>query len=437
MDESADGKSFGPASGPALALGPAGSGRTELLAGKAAALVAAGTPAGRIMMLSQTVAGRVRLRERVADRLGGSFEEVWIETWPGVGERLLRDYALEAGIDPFFEVAGPADRLALLLDRLDELPLRRHEIRGNPAGLLAGLLERIDALKAEGIGPAELRDRARAAERGAAGRSEREVALRELEFAELFDRHDAVMLELGMFDENELVLELGRVLTRHPDLSTALARRFEWLLVDELEDAGRPQIACLPLLAPSGNVLAACDPDQGLRANRGYGEAAPLAFLEAFPGAERIELGPSRRSRGAVAAALETIAGLVPASYRERLPAALRREPSRAGLRADGGADAREPARRSRVRGAQRPLPQLRLGRLLRPPRGSRRDRLAASARRSGRLGRGRPGAHPAAGRAAVGRPRPLYDDRSPPQARHDLGGRSRAGEPAAPASVA
>ena len=156
------------------------------------------------LVLTETAANRARLRERVADLLSGSFEEVWIETWPGLGERLLRDYALEAGIDPFFEVAGPADRLALLLDRLDELPLRRHEIRGNPSGLLAGLLERIDALKAEGIGPADLRDRARAAERGAAGRSEREVALRELEFSDLFDRHDQIMLELGMLDENEL-----------------------------------------------------------------------------------------------------------------------------------------------------------------------------------------------------------------------------------------
>ena len=252
-------------SGPALVEGTAGSGRTELLARKVAALAAAGVGVERIMVLTQTAANRARLRDRVAELLSGSFEEVWIETWAGLGERLLRDYALEAGIDPFFEVAAPADRLALLLDRLDELPLRRHEIRGNPAGLLAGLLERIDALKAEGIGPADVRDRARAAERGATGSSEREVALRELEFSELFDRHDPIMLELGMLDEHELVLELGRVLTRHPGLSAALGDRFEWLLVDELEDAGPPQVACLPLLAPHDNVIAACDPDQGLR----------------------------------------------------------------------------------------------------------------------------------------------------------------------------
>ena len=59
----------------------------------------------------------------------------------------------------------------MLLDRLDELSLRRHEIRGNPAGLLARLLRRIDALKAEGITPDRLRDWAeRARARGATAR---------------------------------------------------------------------------------------------------------------------------------------------------------------------------------------------------------------------------------------------------------------------------
>ena len=46
--------------------------------------------------------------------------------------------------------------LALLLERIDDLPLRRHEIRGNPAGLLARLLARIDGLKAERVGPTSL-----------------------------------------------------------------------------------------------------------------------------------------------------------------------------------------------------------------------------------------------------------------------------------------
>jgi DNA helicase-2/ATP-dependent DNA helicase PcrA len=315
------GRALAHAAGPALVTGAAGAGRTELLARKAAALGGSGVAVERLLVVTQTAANQARLRDRVAASLGGSFEDLWIETWAGLGERLLREHALEAGIDPFFELAAPADRLALLLDRLDELPLRRHEIRGNPAGLLAGLLERIDALKRAGIGPAELRDRGRAGERGAGDRAERDAALRELEFAELYDRHDAIMLELGMLDEGELTLELGRLLSRHPEVSTALGARFAWLLADELEDAGPPQVALLPLLAPHGNVIAACDPDQGLGAGRGFGEAAALGFLESFPAAERIVLGPSRRSSTAPARAAATAAALVPGSYRRALAA--------------------------------------------------------------------------------------------------------------------
>ena len=83
------------------------------------------------------------------------YEELWIGTWEALGERLLREHSTAAGLDPFFDVLGPAERLAMLLDRLDELPLRSHEIRGNPAGLLARLLERIDALKAGAVEPDE------------------------------------------------------------------------------------------------------------------------------------------------------------------------------------------------------------------------------------------------------------------------------------------
>ena len=302
--------------GPALVLGRAGTGRTELIARRVAALAGEGAAVERIAVLTQSAANQARLRDRVAELLSASAEEVSIETWPGFAERLLRDYALEAGLDPFFEIAGPADRLALLLDRLDDLPLRRHEIRGNPAGLLARLLERIDALKAEGIGPAELRDRARAAERGAPGRSEREVALREVEFSELFDRHDAIMLQQGVLDEGELILELGRLLSRHPDLSGALGERTGWLSVDELEDAGRPRIGLLRLIVPHGNVLAACDPEQALKAHRAHGEAAVAGFRRELPDAEVIELARGWRSRGALGVAVEGAAALVPDSYR-------------------------------------------------------------------------------------------------------------------------
>ena len=61
------------------------------------------------------------------------------------------------GVDPFLSPVTPADRLALLLERIDDLTLRRHEIRGNPAPLLASFVSRIDRLKDEMVSAADYR----------------------------------------------------------------------------------------------------------------------------------------------------------------------------------------------------------------------------------------------------------------------------------------
>ena len=53
------------------------------------------------------------------------------------------------GVDPFAVAVGRADRLAMLLERIDELTLRSHDFRGNPAALIASFVRRIDRLKDE------------------------------------------------------------------------------------------------------------------------------------------------------------------------------------------------------------------------------------------------------------------------------------------------
>ncbi|HWC07703.1 MAG TPA: UvrD-helicase domain-containing protein, partial [Solirubrobacterales bacterium] len=177
--------------GPLLVVGAPGTGKTELLARRLANLAAIEGPE-RVLMIGSTRATARRLRERSEALLHGPFEELWIGSWDSIGERLLREHSEAAGLDPFFDVLGRAERLAVLLDQLDQLPLRRHEIRGNPAGLLARLLARIDALKAEAVGPTKLEERARQLEREAGDEAEREAAQRELEFAQLFSTHDRI-----------------------------------------------------------------------------------------------------------------------------------------------------------------------------------------------------------------------------------------------------
>src|SRR4051794_18413237 len=214
--------------GPLLVLGTAGTGKTELLARRLARLTEAGIAPERTLAIGSPRATARRLRERAAALLRGPFEELWIGSWDTIGERLLREQAEAAGLDPFFDVLGPAERLAMLLDRLDRLPLRRHEIRGNPAGLLARLIARIDELKAKRVGPTSLAEQARGAEQGASDDASLEAAQREVEFAELYSTHDRILAESGSLDRGDVFLALDCLLVERPDARRQIAERFEY-----------------------------------------------------------------------------------------------------------------------------------------------------------------------------------------------------------------
>jgi DNA helicase-2/ATP-dependent DNA helicase PcrA len=235
--------------GPLLVLGAAGTGKSELLAQRLADLAAAGTAPERVLVIGARRATARRLRDRCEALLDGPYEELWVGCWDEIGERLLREHAEAAGLDPFFDVLGRAERLAVLLDRFDSLPLRRHEIRGNPAGLLARLLARIDRLKAERVGPTTLAELAERQAEAAGSEADHETARRELEFAELYTTHDRILAESGSLDRGDVFLALDCLLVERPDVRAAVAARFTQTMVDELEESTPAQRALLEGLA--------------------------------------------------------------------------------------------------------------------------------------------------------------------------------------------
>jgi DNA helicase II / ATP-dependent DNA helicase PcrA len=211
-------------SGPLLLIGAAGTGKTEVLAQRFERLTSGGAGPERILVLASSRATVQRLRERVEQLLDRSLEELWIDTWEQLCEELLREYSTAASLDPFFSVLGPAERLALLLDRLDELPLRDQQIRGNPAGLLARLLAQVDEVKAGSTPP-------------------------DPELAELIAAHDRILASTCSLDRGDVYLTLNKLFDERPDVRAEIAHRFEYVMVDELEDTSPAQRAVLAALA--------------------------------------------------------------------------------------------------------------------------------------------------------------------------------------------
>jgi DNA helicase II / ATP-dependent DNA helicase PcrA len=133
--------------GALLILGGAGTGKTRVLVERFAWLAEQGCPPDEILLLTFSAAAAGELRARLEDRVPAPYEELAVTTLTDFCARLLHDEALEAGIDPFAAPVAQADRLAMLLERIDELPLALHDLRGNPSALLGDVVKRIDRLK--------------------------------------------------------------------------------------------------------------------------------------------------------------------------------------------------------------------------------------------------------------------------------------------------
>jgi DNA helicase II / ATP-dependent DNA helicase PcrA len=217
-------RAIGHRSGPLLLIGDAGTGKTEVLAQRFGRLVSAGTAPEAVLLLTSSRSTAQRLHERADQLLDRPLEDLWIGTWEQLCERMLREHSTAAHLDPFFSVLGPAERLALLLDRIDQLPLRGQEIRGNPAGLLARLLQQIDEVKS-GTEPPEP------------------------ELAELIAAHDRILASTCSLDRGDVYLTLSRLFSERSEVRAEVAARFEYLMVDELEDTTSAKRAILAALA--------------------------------------------------------------------------------------------------------------------------------------------------------------------------------------------
>src|SRR4051812_2306741 len=268
--------------GPLVVVAGAGTGKTHTLVRRFAWLVDEGVPPEHILALTFSPPAAADLRERIEATLEGPYEELHVETFRSCALRLLQDEALEAGVDPFLSPMTPADRLALLLERIGDLSLRAHEIRGNPAPLLASFVSRIDRLKDEMVSPADYLAYAERKAAEATGDAARAAAARELEFARLYADHDQLLAERGALDFGDLVLRAYQLLHQRPHVRERVAARLRHIVVDEYQETNFAEGMLLGLLIDEQEQVTVVGSD--------------ARFLEELPEARVVKLERNCRS---------------------------------------------------------------------------------------------------------------------------------------------
>jgi DNA helicase II / ATP-dependent DNA helicase PcrA len=293
--------------GPLLVTGGAGTGKTRVLVERFAWLVTEhGVAPEEVLLLTATRAAAEQLSERVDAAIDRDYEELTVTTFQAFCAKLLRDEATEAGVDPFATPVTGADRLAMLLERIDDLPLAQHDLRGNPSALLGSIVGRIDRLKDELITTADYQ--AWAATLPEDTDAARARAAREREFAAIYAAHDRMLAEAGTLDFGDLVLHAFRILRERPHVRARLAQRYRHVLVDEFEDTSFAQGLLLRLVgAEHGNVTVAGDDDQAIHRFRAAATKNLRDFQAESPGVTIVRLETTFRCAPAILRAARAV----------------------------------------------------------------------------------------------------------------------------------
>ncbi len=285
--------------GPLLVLAGAGAGKTRVLCNRLAWLVNEGADPGEILALTFSAKAAAELRERAEDMIPGSHETLRVTTFHSYALDLVRSLGTDRDLAPVLQPAGTEERVLVLLDRLADLQLadRGHDLRTNPVQVVRGFVDRIDRCRDERVDPVRYASWAQASLDGARSSRDAADARREVEFARVFQLHDAWLSDLGMEDFGRQITRAIDLVAAHPDLLDIARSRARHVLVDEFQDTNHAQAELLYMVSSrSDSLVVVGDDDQGIYRFRGASAKNMADFRIRFPEAPIVRLELNHRS---------------------------------------------------------------------------------------------------------------------------------------------
>ena len=255
-------------SDPVLTLAGAGSGKTRMLMGRFAHLVAPvdqgglGADPGSIMMVTFTNKAAREMRNRIAPileelreqserRTGG---EPWIGTFHGLSLRILRIEANKAGLGHNFSIFDEDDAKALVKDIVEEYEISQFDIDD--------FFRDMEIAKAFMLEPGFLihaRDKVVAFEESNVEETDFISHCKTLlhrfksgSFINIYAGYQNALHEQNAVDFNDLLNRTTRMMEHSDDVRNSWRSSFRHFMVDEVQDINRAQRAWLEVMTGGG-----------------------------------------------------------------------------------------------------------------------------------------------------------------------------------------
>jgi DNA helicase-2/ATP-dependent DNA helicase PcrA len=266
----------------ALILAGAGSGKTRVLTTRIAWLVQTGqvSPSG-ILAVTFTNKAAKEMLTRLSAMLPINTRGMWIGTFHGLCNRLLRTHHRDAALPQTFQILDSQDQLSaikrlLKANNVDDEKFPPKDIMYFINGA------KDQGLRADKIDPYNADERKK---------------------VELYQLYDDQCQREGVVDFAELLLRTYELLSRNQPLREHYQQRFQHILVDEFQDTNDLQYKWLKLMSGHGTqqggaLFAVGDDDQSIYAFRGANVGNMSAFEREYHVKNLIKLEQNYRSHG-------------------------------------------------------------------------------------------------------------------------------------------
>ncbi|MCR4324646.1 MAG: ATP-dependent helicase [Candidatus Curtissbacteria bacterium] len=277
--------------GPLLIIAGAGTGKTTVITHRIAYIIEKKlAEPSEILALTFTDKASEEMERRVDILVPYGFIDTWISTFHAFGDRVLRDNALEMGLNPVFRVLTKPEQILFVKQNLFDFNLNHYKPLSNPYKFIEAALSLVSRAKDEDLTPDQYMAYATSLK-------DEEERQRQLELANFFAKYEELKRKAGLADFSDqinLVLDLFR---RHPKVLETYQNKFKYILIDEYQDTNYAQNEFVKLLAAKHkNVCVVGDDDQSIYKFRGAAISNILEFKKIYPKAIQVVLTKNYRS---------------------------------------------------------------------------------------------------------------------------------------------
>jgi len=274
--------------GPVILIAGAGTGKTTVITQRIAYLIEQNkAKPEEILAVTFTEKAASEMAERVDKLLPLGYAELWIHTFHGFCEKVLKNYAIDIGLPNDFKLLDTTAAWLLVRQNLDKFNLDYYQPIGSPTRFIHALITHFSRCKDEVVYPEEYLKYAEDAHLNTDQAGDREEieqeTLRIREVANAYHVYQQLLLENNALDFGDLINYTLRLFQKRPVILKKFREQFKYILVDEFQDTNWAQYELIKLLAaPKNNIMVVGDDDQAIYKFRGAAISNILSFKKDY-----------------------------------------------------------------------------------------------------------------------------------------------------------